>query len=257
MAGVSTLVQGKNCVFQVNFGDGYKPVVCAKGFTVSIDTELKETTSRGSGVHKEYDYKSLSYSVNLTGLVKVIDLDGDVIFFDLAFYQKNFLELPWKALFTDPNGTIKSMRGLGIVRSSVFTASAAQLADTTVDIQGTGEYFIEDDLATVCINDIATLKLNGVSVAPGSGLIIGNTTDLAISIQSLVNASPEIFRYDYEFDSAGRNSAFSSGDLPFDITTIEMSGYAPGTYVLNIWPVCDNGFDGTPFTVNITKQSPI
>jgi hypothetical protein len=251
MAGVADIVQGKNCLFQVNFGDGYQSVVCAKGFTVTFDTELKETTSRGSGVHKEYDYKSLSGSINLTGLIKVADNDGNAIFFDLAFYQKNFIEVPFKALFEDNFGVIKSIRGLGIIRSSAFTASAAQLADSSVDIQISGEYHIESDTALGCSNTITQILIDGSPHTPGASLIlVGAGTNINLGINTLANPALEIFRYDYEVNSSGRNSAWSSGALPFDIGEVVIP---MGASTLTIYPVCDNGFDGTPYILSITK----
>src|SRR6185436_11640854 len=144
MGSTTGIVQGRDCIFQVNIGAGFVPLVCSKSFAVTVETEMKETTTVGNGVWRAFDYKSLSYSISLNGAVKVVDDDADAIYFDLLFYQMNFLELPFRAIFTDPANTVKVMRGTAIVPRSVFNASPGQLADSVVDLQGSGEMFVLD-----------------------------------------------------------------------------------------------------------------
>lgn len=258
MAGTTGIIHGKRCFFQVNIGNGYQTVMCAKSFTITFETELKETTSRGSGIYKEFDYKSLSHRISLATLLKVVDLDGDPITFDLANYQKNFLELPYKAVFTDPDDNVKQVRGMLIIQNTGLNVMSGQLADGTVEFQGTGEYFIEDAAADACNNSISGVTFNGNPVADGDSLIITNSANVDIVITSLADAGIDVPRYDYELDSAGRNSAFNGSlALPFAFPTILASSITTGNHVLKIWPVCGNGFDGQVFTINILKQGPI
>lgn len=257
MAGTTGIVQGKNCVFQVNFGEGYKTLVCAKSFGVTISTTLKEITSRGSGVHEEYDYDSLSYKISLSGLIKAVDLNDDPIFFDLAQYQKGFLPLEYKAIFTDNNSVVKQIRGTAIVQTSAFNASAGQLADTTVELQGSGEYFIESDSGGGCSNSILEIQINDLDpMEEGATVAFTYEADLTITIISLNNPALEIFKYDWEIDSNGRNSVYTDGSLPYTFPTFDMDSVTVGTHVLTIYPVCtDSGIDGSSFTVNIIRGS--
>lgn len=258
MAGTTGIVQGKNCVFQVNFGEGYKTLVCAKSFGVTITTTLKETTSRGSGVHEEYDYDSLSYRISLSGLIKAVDLDDDPIFFDLADYQKGFLPVEFRAIFTDNNAVVKRFRGTAIIQTSAFNASAGQLADSTVDMQGTGEYFIDNDSGGGCTNSVSSIVLNGLTLSNGANVVITYAADLNITIISLANDEVEIFKYDWEIDSNGRNSVYTDGSLPYTFPTFDMDDITVGDHVLTIYPVCtDTGIDGGTFTVNIHRNGEI
>ncbi len=258
MAGTTGIVQGKNCLFEVNLGAGYKPVVCAKGFTANFQTEIKETTSRGSGAFKEFDYKAISYNITLTGLIKVVELDGDPIFFDLEFFQRSFIELPYRAKFINDAGNMKQIQGVVIVQNTNFNAQAGQLADTTAELLGTGSYNITDGVDNTCSNSIETAEINEIEVENGeSGLIIGNTADLEVVITALADPDNSIYRFDYWLDSNDRNSEFTGGEIPVQIATIVSGSMTVGSHTLHIVPVCENGYDGTEFIVNFTKSSPI
>lgn len=257
MAGITNIVQGKNCIFRVNVGNGHAVIMCAKSFTVAVDTEIKETTSRGSGIYREFDYKSLAWKVSLTTILKVVDEDGDPTAFDLMYYQQQFLELPIQAVFQDNNSQVRQFSGTCIVAGSSLGAQAGQLADGNFELQGTGAYQITNLSGDACDNSITAITINGGSdLEDGDNIIIGNTADVSITITELANMIATVSRYDYELDDNGRNSAFGDGSIPFTLPTIDDTTISVGSHVLKIWPICDNGFDGTMFTINLTKQTP-
>lgn len=258
MAGISNIVQGKNCIFKCNIGNGHAIVVCAKSFTISIDTEIKETTSRGSGIYREFDYKSLAWKISLGTILKVVDEDGDPTAFDLAYIQQNFIELPVQAIFQDNNSQVKQFSGMCIVAGTTLGAQAGQLGDGSFELQGSGEYTIAGVSGNACENSILTATLNGgAPFSDGADFIIGNTTDVVITIETLASDIATVSRFDYEVDSAGRNSTFTDGSVPATLGTIPSGSMTTGSHVIKIWPICDNGFEGEVFTINIVKQGPI
>lgn len=151
-----TLIQSNDCLFQVKIGDEYVSVICAKSFTVTIETEEKEITTVGDGAYKSYDYKVLSYKCSLNGAMRIPD-GVTTTAFDWVWYQQGFYEVPFRAAWIDPSGQVRTFKGNGIVKSNNLVATASQLADATVDILGTGAFEIGSALEEfVTLNIIVT-----------------------------------------------------------------------------------------------------
>lgn len=256
MAGVSNIVQGKNCIFRVNIGSGFATFACTKGFTLVLDTETKETTSRGSGIFREYDYKSIGWRLSFQSIIKVEDEDLDPVAFDITSYQLNFLELPIQGVFQDNQSKTKQFAGICIVQNSTLAAMAGQLADGSFELLGSGAIEIASVSGDACDNSITQASVNGFAINSGEAVIITAAANLTLGVNTLSNMIVTVSRFDYEIDSSGRNSHFTDGSLPATFPTILSSAITTGSHVVKIWPICDNGFDGPQFTINLTKMSP-
>ncbi len=131
-------IQGKNCLFQLKIGDDYLTVVCAKSFTFNPVTDMKETTTVGSGFWKEFRPRKLSYTITFNGMLQVQSLvtqEKIKTFFD---YQVQFLPLPYRMIYTDNSGNVMNVNGTVYVTSNLFDASPANLVNGTVEMQGNG-----------------------------------------------------------------------------------------------------------------------
>lgn len=139
-------IQGVNCVFQVKIGDDYKTVVCAKSFTFNPVTDMKETTTVGSGFWKEFRPRKLSYTITFNGMLQVAAETTQEFAKTLFTYQIQFLPLEYRLLYTDNSGNIMVVLGTVYVSSSLFDASPANLVNATQELQGSGPIEVLDQL---------------------------------------------------------------------------------------------------------------
>lgn len=149
-------IQGINCVFQLKIGDDYKTVVCAKSFTFNPITDMKETTTVGSGFWKEFRPRRLSYTITFNGMLQVESGTQEKIktMFD---YQIGFLPLPYRMIYTDNSGNIMAVDGSAYVTSTLLDASPVNLVNGTVELQGNGPITVLDqipDLADITITSL-------------------------------------------------------------------------------------------------------
>lgn len=156
-------IQGKNCVFQVKIGDDYLTVVCAKSFTFNPVTDMKETTTVGSGFWKEYRPRKLSYTITFNGMVQVASLVTQEKIKTLFDYQIQFLPLVYRMVYTDNSSNVMNVNGTVYITSNLFDASPVNLVNGTTEMQGTGGVevldFIQDYITmTVSVTGLAQAK---------------------------------------------------------------------------------------------------
>lgn len=157
-------IQGINCVFQLKIGDDYKTVVCAKSFTFNPITDMKETTTVGSGFWKEFRPRKLSYTITFNGMFQVESGAQEKIktMFD---YQIGFLPLPYRLIYTDNSGNIMAVDGSAYVTSTLLDASPVNLVNGTVELQGNGPITVLDqipDLADITITSLGDNSITAV-----------------------------------------------------------------------------------------------
>lgn len=227
------VVQGSDCLFELNTGGGYLPFVCAKSFSISLNTETVEITSPEDGYYKDFDYDSLSYSIELSGLMQLTD-DGNIRIFDLQELQMGFVEVLWRAIFEDADGATKVCMGTALITATGLNVQAGAMVDTPISLIGKGAYNLTDT-TEVCEAEIGT-GLFDISVSNDGGGVV------TITINS-VTGSP--VRYDYTVDGGPVDSAFSN--------SWSVTGLADGPHTMLITPICANGVGGTVRTLDFSS----
>jgi hypothetical protein len=221
---LSTLIQANDCVFQILTNGLYVDVLCGKSFTVTVNTDEKETTTVGDGQYKTFDYKVLSYTANLNGAMKIPD-DVNPTIFDMLALQQGFIEAQFRAVWVDPNGGTRFFAGKGIIKTTNIVASASQLADGTIDILGSGAFEVGDN-----IQELVNLTL----------ICTGNNTATAFVKFKLLNVDGDtIFQTDILPQANGGNLA-----NPFNITV----RIPPGIY--SIYWLVDTNTTGNTIAIN-------
>jgi hypothetical protein len=155
-------IQGKNCVFQLKIDDVYKTVVCAKSFTFNPVTDMKETTTVGSGFWKEFRPRKLSYTITFNGMLQVeSDISQEKIktMFD---YQLQFLPLPYRLIYTDNSSNVMVVDGWVYVTSNLLDASPVNLVNGTTELQGNGPIGISDAIPDLVDINIVSLGDNSI-----------------------------------------------------------------------------------------------
>lgn len=156
-------IQGTNCRFQLLIGDDYLDFICAKNFRIGVVTDMKETTTVGSGFWKEHRPKKLSYTLTLSGVVQVVEEEDRPVFAGLLESQRQFLPVIFRLLYIDNSGNPLVLRGSTYVTSSELVADPINLLDGTIQFIGTGELFQEYEIPvfidmTVEVTGIADAK---------------------------------------------------------------------------------------------------
>lgn len=192
-------IQGKNCLFQLKIGDDYFTVVCAKSFTFNPVTDMKETTTVGSGFWKEFRPRKLSYTITFNGMVQVESLVTQEKIKTMFDYQIQFLPLNYRMIYTDNSGNVMVVEGTVYVTSNLFDASPVNLVNGTTELQGNGAITISD-----VIPDLANLNI----------VCTGDPSITALVQFKLFNANGDTI-----FDS-GQLPEASGGNLthPFNVT---------------------------------------
>lgn len=198
-------IQGINCAFQLKIGDDYKTVVCAKSFTFNPVTDMKETTTVGSGFWKEFRPRKLSYTITFNGMLQVESLANQEKIKTMFDYQIGFLPLPYRLIYTDNSANVMVVEGSVYITSTLLDASPVNLVNGTIEMQGNGPIVVLDQLPVpVNIHIVSTGD-------PGIAALI--QFKLYNSIGDLI------------FDS-GQLPGASGGDLahPTDVTGTVQSG---------------------------------
>ena len=175
-------VQGRDVIIQLNVdGSTYLEFGCAEDMSLERVAELVETSTISTGVFKTWDYQSLDYTINLSGLV--LNDDPSVKVWDLWAQQENFLVVPYRMIFTDPDGIVKAIVGRLLVKSIAFSGPSEDLASSTIQLQGSGPTIVLDSVGEV------ELELQ-VAASVGTASIKDVIITDAIGNETLVYAGP-------------------------------------------------------------------
>lgn len=213
-------VQGNDVLLLFDLGDGFKPFVCAREFSLEITSALVNKTTKGDGQDDKFAYQSRGYTITCTGVV-VFD-DTAITSFDLQLLQYNFLEVQWKALFvTRDQSSLKSYKGTCLIERSLFSGNAGQLSLSDFSLRGSGAYTIID--CDITITDVGISNPAGERFAT----VIGTTGEPPAYF---------IWQLDTGFEQTSLSTFFSIGTMD------------NGDHKLIVTPVCTGDKRGNPFT---------
>lgn len=224
------LVNGSDCLFQVNVLGEYLSIACARSFSITTVLEDVEVTTKGDGQWRSYAPSALTYTISLEGILKIDETQTSA--FDIHAAQIGFTEVPFRIIFEDEEDNFKIVEGNCLVSSSTFTVNAGQFADFSIELKGTGALVKRTTVETceTVINDgLLQVQLRQFPYAtPGA-------TKLEVILSSISGAWERI---NYSIDGGSTGSSFSS---TFYINPISL-----GTHTIRLAAVCPNGIEGTP-----------
>jgi len=164
-------VQGKDALIFFNIDGTYVEFGCAETVGIERSMELIETTTEGTGYNKTFAGQSLSYFLNLSGLV--LNESELVTVWDLFLQQENMFELPYRIVMTDVGGSIKTITGKVLVQNLTISADQTDLASSSFQLAGTGPITLTDAPAP-----IITIETTGEGIGAIDSLTL-RTTDLS------------------------------------------------------------------------------
>lgn len=227
---MSDPVKGLLTVLQFMKAGEYRDFLCATDSSIDFETETKPVKTVGDGIYKRYVGQSIGYTVTLNGLIK-LNTGDDPAAFDLLDYQLAMTGIEFRMIFEDEDGNIKVVFGEALIDKTTLAAPSDGFSNANFSFKGNGEPTILDSLVA-CDSAITVANVD----ATGLPFL------LVINIVTVTGSTP--MRYEYSLDGGGRLISY--------ITTIDFSGLASGSHSVEIWPICDNGFDGTSITKTFT-----
>lgn len=165
-------VLGRDALIYFNITGTYREYGCAESISISFDAELIETSTIGTGSDATYDYQKSTYSISLSGLI--VNESLQVTIWDLLFQQRGFLATPYRIVFTDGVGNIKTVSGNVLIPNVTMNAEQSDFGTGSVQFQGTGEPEIVNEVAV----PIITIETTGTGDGEITTLILRDPSTL-------------------------------------------------------------------------------
>lgn len=118
------------------------PVFCGKDCTFSEEKELIKASTVTSGVWKEFRPRKRSWAMEVSGLTKIDNSDGQVSYFDLIDSTSAMTAQNLSITFTDADSNVKTISGVGIMQRTSISGAATAFAEVSITITGDGLYSV-------------------------------------------------------------------------------------------------------------------
>lgn len=172
------LLTGRNAKVYVRIDGVFKLVLCATDATLQYDHEEILETSRNSGKFIERDTRLCDWGINVTGLTRIDNADGQASFLWLMQQGVRGSKQYMKFELTDNAGNTNSVTGWVLVKQGTLAAAVAGFSTVTQFFPGTGAYVIGD------VDDFAPTDLFKLylSTTPGANEVSDNNLGGATEI---------------------------------------------------------------------------
>jgi predicted secreted protein len=242
-------VLAKDVIIQFSNGSDYFTYGCASDLELQYTMETKSVKTINDGNWDRKRGQKKSYKINLSGLIVDSDVPGA---FDLLNYFKNMTDILFRVLFYDETGLIKTIEGYALPTEINLSSGSEGHATGSIVLEGSGDP-----------DNPYTPASPGSPGSPGTptpvcvatitnGHYTGGITQ-SFTVDTMLSGSATISRWDYSIDGGPTQSAFTSGAIPAS-WNIKVSGVVGSSHSITVTPICDNGYSGTPYTLNFTKS---
>lgn len=221
-------VIGKDVEIMFKKNDVYVPYGCATDITITFRlTEKKSVKTVGHGNWEKPRGQKKGYGIDLNGLIKY---DDDTVphAFDLYTYFDGMTPIEYLMSFTNDQGQNRFIEGVALITELSLGGGSEGFANGSASMEGDGSVDIRD-LLVPCPSSITSIQL--IEDEPNSIIRITAHT-----------GSPA--RYDYSVDGGGFVTQMANS---FIQDLILEGGLGAGVHSTTIIPVCENGYNGTPF----------
>jgi hypothetical protein len=235
-------VYGNKCLFKVNLNGVMTPLVCAKNFRISINSDLIETTTYGDGSFKSFDYQAVSYQINFEGLIRHPSLTDNMNTWEnVVAAQTGAVDFNYEMWFEANDGELRVIFGRALVLSTELNAAKNQPAGYVTTFQGTGAFEIR---TTACEATIGGAHGNRIIY------VGGDTADWSITLDN-ISTDTSIIQYSLNDSDRITLGGFVQGTTEFEFE-VELLHNQANT--LTIYPQCAEGIDGTVLNIPINAS---
>jgi hypothetical protein len=203
--------------------------MCATDMTVTLTADTLPIRTVKDGHWKKNAYLNSSYSVSLSGLLQFED-DNSWTGWDMIYNWLNYTDVQFRISFTSDEGEVRTIQGYAIVTTSTIGISSGALVKGDFDMTGNGMLMVFDGLVP-CDSEITSITSTGNDISPVGDVVFNYTfTGNPYQVKYRLNSAGDYF-------NALATGSFTIPGLPLSADIIE------------IIPVCGNGFEGTGKTL--------
>ena len=135
-----TPVFGNNVQVYLLISGVYYPALCGTDCSFKEEKEQVEASTITSGSFKEWRVRMISWSIDVSGLSKINNTDGQIAYFYLLQASVRMEAQTIKVKFTDAEGNTTEINGTCYILNSSITGPAANFANASITFLGTGPY---------------------------------------------------------------------------------------------------------------------
>lgn len=135
------LVKGKNFNVFVQDSGQWKLIYCSQSCSLSINTELLNTTSKGDGAFERFIARKINWTVSASGLIY---FDKPYTAASLAQLQLSRVPVMMRLEQDDEDGNVITYEGETIVASSEQSGEYSSVSTWSADFQGSGPLVISN-----------------------------------------------------------------------------------------------------------------
>lgn len=132
------IVPGANYVGYCYDGGLWKPYVCARDLSVSVDTDTVETTVPGDGDWKSFEATVNSFTASVSGVISAA-VAGSLSLAELQALQFAKTKLLWRMVQTSVGGATYTKQAYFYITNSTDTGAFDGIATFQISLRGTGK----------------------------------------------------------------------------------------------------------------------
>lgn len=142
---MADVVRGKNIVLTAIKDSEYRPFACATDLTLTVNTELLETSTATTGPYRTFRPVGLSdWDVELGGVLFLRDLAVTKNYaLESIIQQIREDGYDIKITFTDEGGFVKTFSGFVFIPTTVISKNSASNGRWNIRFQGSGEFELD------------------------------------------------------------------------------------------------------------------
>lgn len=219
------VLKGKQGVLAIRIDGVFQDVLCAVEVSFQFDHEEILKTSRNSGKFIERETRLCDWGINLTGLTKIDNTDGQVAFFWLLQQSVRGTAQYVRLRYTDDDSNVRNITGYVLIKQGQLASVVGGFSMASVFFPGTGAYD-PDNVEGYTPSDLYKIYL---ATTPGAYEVSDAALDDALEIMLVlredggykeVSGAPSGKQFKYT-DQVG------SGKITFDSTMV----FNPGEIV--------------------------
>jgi len=240
-------ILGTDVIIQFYKGGYFYNYGCAENVEIQFSMETKSVKTVGDGVHKRQKGQSLSYQIELSGLL--VDDNTLPVAFDLFDYHRNMADVNFRLLFYDNTGLKKTITGYALPITVNLGGGSEGFGSGNITLAGNGD--LTQAITPSNPNPTPnppTQPLPNCDAVIGSAHIGLAFPDPGIWLKIDTMTSGAVSRYDYTIDGGGVQTAFTANTTP--VRWKLPNTFAIGSHTVVVTPICDNGYSGTPYIIN-------
>lgn len=140
---MSSVVFGRDMVFEAKISDVYTPVGCAVSGSFKFTNELIPKTDVNAGLFRKRRVRISDCSLSVQGLTTLLNNStSSIMYFLLEGVRR--VEQDLRIIFTDEDGLQKQIQGMFVLESSQLTGEVSGFSEFDMEFQGTGGFSISD-----------------------------------------------------------------------------------------------------------------